>query len=237
MRRLMAPSKPEPAKTWPMVVILVVVLLGVGGYLAYENFLKPAAPPVAVTATPVPKPTPPAPVSAASPPPAPPSQPVTAPAQIINKAEAVVAEHAEAAEKPLNDVLSEQKPAAPTPSPVAATPVPPAAPVPPPAPAEIKAASVAPEPPPAPVAPASQTVRIDLSPSDAASPAFKSFIMNLRVSGVFQGEHPRVLIGSETYEIGDVVNQDLGVVFSGIDADRELVLFKDSTGVTLVKKY
>ncbi|HXA14094.1 MAG TPA: hypothetical protein VNW23_03120 [Opitutaceae bacterium] len=218
-----------------MVVILVVVVLGVGGYLAYENFLKPAAPPVVVAATPVPKPTPQ--VSVVSPPPAPPSQPVTAPAQIINKAEAVVAEHTEAAEKPLNDVLSEQKPAAPAPSPAAATPMPPAAPVPPPAPAETKVASVAPEPPPAPIAPAPQTVRIDLSPSDAASPAFKSFIMNLRVSGVFQGEHPRVLIGSETYEIGDVVNQDLGVVFSGIDADRELVLFKDPTGVTLVKKY
>jgi hypothetical protein len=86
-------------------------------------------------------------------------------------------------------------------------------------------------------APAAQVVRIDLGPSDAASPAFKAFISDLHVSGVFQGENPRVLIGDQTYEVGDVVNQDLGVVFIGIDPARELALFKDSTGVTLVKKY
>jgi uncharacterized membrane protein len=80
-------------------------------------------------------------------------------------------------------------------------------------------------------------VRIDLPPSDAASPAFKAFVENLNVSGVLQGDQPRVLIGHTTYYVGDVINSDLGVVFIGIDPDRELVLFKDSTGVTLVKKY
>jgi hypothetical protein len=86
-------------------------------------------------------------------------------------------------------------------------------------------------------APAVQTVHIDLPPADAASPAFKAFIENLHVNGVFQGENPRVLIGNSTYYVGDVINSDLGVVFIGIDSDRELALFKDSTGVTLVKKY
>jgi hypothetical protein len=82
-----------------------------------------------------------------------------------------------------------------------------------------------------------QTVHIDLPPAVAASPEFKAFVENMQVNGVFQGEHPRVLIGSETFEVGDVVNQDLGIVFIGIDPARELALFKDSTGVTLVKKY
>lgn len=82
-----------------------------------------------------------------------------------------------------------------------------------------------------------QTVHIDLPPADAASPEFKAFIENLHVNGVFQGENPRVLIGNSTYYVGDVINSDLGVVFIGIDPDRELALFKDSTGVTLVKKY
>ena len=88
-----------------------------------------------------------------------------------------------------------------------------------------------------PAASAPQTLHIDLPPADAASPEFKAFIENLHVNGVFQGEHPRVLIGNNTYYVGDVINSDLGVVFVGIDPDRELALFKDSTGVTLVKKY
>ena len=90
---------------------------------------------------------------------------------------------------------------------------------------------------PAPAAPAAQTVHIDLPPAVAASPEFKAFIENMQVHGVFQGVHPRVLIGNNTYYVGDVINSDLGVVFIGIDPDRELAIFKDSTGVTLVKKY
>jgi hypothetical protein len=82
-----------------------------------------------------------------------------------------------------------------------------------------------------------QTVHIEITPTEAASPAFKAFITSLRVSGVFQGAHPRVLIGSRTYEVGEVVNDDLGVVFVGVDPERKLVLLKDGTGVTLVKKY
>jgi hypothetical protein len=96
---------------------------------------------------------------------------------------------------------------------------------------------VTPTPAPAPATAAPQTVRIDLPAADAASPEFKAFIENIHVNGVFQGAHPRVLIGNSTFYVGDVVNADLGIVFIGIDPDRELALFKDSTGVTLVKKY
>jgi hypothetical protein len=78
---------------------------------------------------------------------------------------------------------------------------------------------------------------VPAAPAPTASPAFKLFISNLHVSGVFQGDHPRVLIDNTAYEVGDVINSDLGVVFTGIDPDRNVALFKDSTGVTLVKKY
>jgi len=64
-----------------------------------------------------------------------------------------------------------------------------------------------------------------------------AFIENMQVHGVFQGAHPRVLIGNNTYYVGDVVDSTLGVVFIGIDPARELAFFKDSTGATLVKKY
>lgn len=76
-------------------------------------------------------------------------------------------------------------------------------------------------------------VHIDLGPSEAV----KAFVDNLTVSGVFQGDPPRLLIGNQTFEVGDVVNQDLGIVFTGLDPDRGVVLFKDSNGHKLEKKF
>jgi len=210
-RRVLPPPKPPSAKMGPVaIVILVVVVLGVGGYLAYPIFFKPAAPPVSVTAALAPKPSvkpaalptqPASPASTAAVVPPPPAPPVETKVAIATPAPSPVAV---------------TTPAAPSPS--AATPV----------------ATTAT---PAPAAPAAQTVHIDLPPAVAASPEFKAFIENMQVHGVFQGVHPRVLIGNNTYYVGDVINSDLGVVFIGIDPDRELAIFKDSTGVTLVKKY
>ena len=153
------------------------------------------------------------------------------PAQMIDKAKNAVEAHTKADVEPVNEVVAEEKPSAPA--------APPASP-----PAAAKTDSTEPPapaaPPPAAAAPvpaAPQTVHIDLNPAEEASPEFKAFISDLRVSGVFQGAHPRVLIGGRTYEVGETVNEDLGIVFAGINADRELALFKDRNGVTLVKKY
>ncbi|HZP58780.1 MAG TPA: hypothetical protein VFB27_00545 [Opitutaceae bacterium] len=203
------------------IAVLVVIVLGAGGYYGYISFFKSG------TSTPLSKPAvAPKPSPSAAPAPAvTASEPVSLPGQMIDKAKKAVDAHTQSEVAPVNEVVSEEKPAAPAPSvSVNARPTE----TPPPAAAPV-------EPPPAPSAP--QTVRIDLNPADAASPEFKAFISNLRVSGVFQGEHPRVLIGSRTYEVGETVNDDLGVVFAGIDSSRELALFKDRSGVTLVKKY
>ncbi len=228
VRRVLPPPKPPPTKISPVVmVLLVVVLLAAGGYYGYETFLnKPSTSHASAKPAAAAKPATPAPAAE----PAAPSVSVTlnqaaaVPAQAINKAENAVAAHNAAETGPANEVISNEKPAAPA-SPAAAS-----------APAQTTvdatdtAATAAPE------SSAPQTVHIDLGP-ESASPEFKAFISDLRVSGVFQGEHPRVLINGRTFEVGEMVNDDLGVVFTGIDAERELVLFKDRTGVTLVKKY
>jgi len=202
--------------------VLAFIVLGAAGYYGYISFFKSSG-----ASTPLSKPAvAPKPAPASAPAPAvTASEPVSLPGQMIDKAKKAVDAHTQSEVAPVNEVVSEEKPAAPAPS-VSANAGPTETPPPAAAPAE---------PPPAPSAP--QTVRIDLNPSDAASPEFKAFISNLRVSGVFQGEHPRVLIGSRTYEVGETVNDDLGVVFAGIDSSRELALFKDRNGVTLVKKY
>jgi hypothetical protein len=223
MRRVLPPEKPPPVKAGPVIaVLLVLVLLGAGAYIGYKLLSKPsAAQPSGVEAvTPAPKPAP-----AVSLPPVPPAQPD---AQQIDRAKAAIDAHAQTAVEPVNEVLNEQTPAAPAPTPVVSAP---------PAPAPAPAAPPAAAPPAAAPAPAAQTVRVDQEPPPAASPAFKAFISNLVVNGVFLGDTPRVLINNTTYEVGDVINSDLGVVFTGIDPDRKEVLFKDSTGVTLVKKY
>jgi hypothetical protein len=207
----------------------------------------PAAPPASAPVVPPAKVNPPAtsespaavsPAGAVgiNPPPVPPAASLPPPA---NNSGAVVDTHIEAAAIPVKPATAAEQTPAPKPTPAPPTPpkaepaveasssnAPPAS-----APAPVSA--------PAPTPPSSeaQTVRVDLGPSDAASPAYKDFISNLHVNGVFQGDHPRVLIGNSTYYVGDMVNSDLGVVFTGIDPVRELVLFKDSSGVTLVKKY
>lgn len=223
VRRVLPPPKPPPTKMSPVfIAILAVVVLGAGGYYGYLAFLKPSA-----VSTPLSKPAiapkPAAPSPAA---PAPANQPVSLPGQMVDKARKAVDAHTQNEVAPVNEITSEEKPPAPATPSVSANIG--AVTKPPPAAAPVAA-------PPAPESP--QTVRIDLNPADAASPEYKAFISNLKVSGVFQGEHPRVLIGGRTYEVGETVNDDLGVVFAGIDANRELVLFKDHTGTILVKKY
>jgi len=216
MRRVLPPPKAQPAKMGPVVIaVLVIVLLGAGAFFAYQTFLKPSA---SVS----PPPTGPKPAPAVSSSSTLEVKPVAPPAQPVNSASVIIDAHV----------------TTPAPSPVVVMTPAPAAPSPPVSPpVEAKTSSVPSAPLPAPAIPAAQAVRIDLAPSDAASPAFKAFISNLHVNGVFQGEHPRVLIGNSTFYVGDVIDQDLGVVFTGIDPVRELALFKDSTGVTLVKKY
>ncbi len=212
------------------MAVVAIVLLGLVGFIAYQVVLRRLASPApepksGLAAAPAHKPAPgPTPSETLN-------QAAAMPGQMIDKAKAAVDAHTASGTEPVNEVVDGQKPAAPAPAAGVSLPAPGA---PTTAPAE---AAATPAPVAAPVPAEPQTVHIDIAPTESASPAFKAFISGLRVSGVFQGAHPRVLIGSRTYEVDEVVNEDLGIVFVGVDPERKLVLFKDGTGVTLVKKY
>jgi hypothetical protein len=71
----------------------------------------------------------------------------------------------------------------------------------------------------------------------AASPAFRSFVANAKVSGVFQGNPARAMINGRLFRTGDTVDANLGITFNGIDSERHSLVFKDKTGATVGRKY
>jgi hypothetical protein len=71
----------------------------------------------------------------------------------------------------------------------------------------------------------------------AATPAFRSFVANAKVSGVFQGSPSRALVNGRMAREGETVDSGLGIVFDGVDAERKLLIFKDKSGATVSRKY
>jgi hypothetical protein len=86
----------------------------------------------------------------------------------------------------------------------------------------------------------SSDVRVGNTPLDAApaaSAAFRSFVANAVIGGVFQGTPARALINGTIVREGQVVNSSLGVAFERIDARRKMIFFKDYTGAEVSKSY
>ena len=79
------------------------------------------------------------------------------------------------------------------------------------------------------------TTQVDAAPE--ASPAFRSFVANAKVSGVFQGNPARAVINGRLVRSGDVVDGSLGVHFDGIDNDRRQLVFKDKSGATVSRRF
>ncbi len=70
-----------------------------------------------------------------------------------------------------------------------------------------------------------------------ASPAFRSFVADAKISGVFQGTPPRAFINGRLVRLGEVVDSLLGVRFDSIDPKTKNIVFKDSTGATVARRY
>ncbi|MDE3084978.1 MAG: hypothetical protein KGJ37_07175 [Verrucomicrobiota bacterium] len=158
----------------------------------------------------------------------------------VNKTEAVIAAHTGASSKQVAKVLDETKPApAPEVKPAASAPAPQGKPVVafnlPAAKSEPQLPAAKTQPPTPPPAP--QTVHIELSPVEQASPAFRAFIVNTHVNGVFQGNPPRALINGRTVTVGEIVDPQLGITFAGIDVQQKRIFLKDPNGTTLAKEY
>jgi hypothetical protein len=199
--------------------LAALLVLG-GGFFAYTKFFKAEPPPA------------PPPVAKKTPPPAPnaadPAQPgptpsdtlnaaAKAPVNAVNKAQDVVAQRNATDQAKADSILD---------------------------PAAQKVA-VAPKATPAPAKKESTTTSLgggvtattELEVAAEATPAFRGFVANAKVSGVFQGNPPRAFINGKLTRAGETVDSGLGIVFDTIDAEKKLIMFKDRTGATVARKY
>lgn len=74
-------------------------------------------------------------------------------------------------------------------------------------------------------------------PNTNASPEFRAWVANVKISGVFQGANSRAFINGQMTRVGDPVDSRLGIVFEGIDPEKKQIIFKDATGATATRKY
>lgn len=96
-----------------------------------------------------------------------------------------------------------------------------------------KAAAAGAQPPPTRVV----TATVEEKPQIPASAAFRQFVSEMVIRGVFQGNPPRVSINGRTFRAGEIVDKGLGVIFVGIDAEKKTITFRDATGAVITRKY
>jgi len=70
-----------------------------------------------------------------------------------------------------------------------------------------------------------------------ASAEFRSFVALMKVSGVFQGSPARAFINGRLARAGEMVEANLGITFSSVDAERRQLVFKDKSGAIVTRKY
>ena len=97
--------------------------------------------------------------------------------------------------------------------------------------------NTAPVSPPKTLAPASIPTPQSAAPSEASvlQQAITQFLAEAHIGGVRTGKSPRVTIGGETYNAGDIIDETLHLSFVGIQDGR--LLFKDRNGVHYLKSF
>jgi hypothetical protein len=70
-----------------------------------------------------------------------------------------------------------------------------------------------------------------------ASPAFRAFVGQIRINGVFQGSPARALLNGHTYREGELVDPSLAIYFDSVIADKKLIVFRDASGAIVQRKY
>jgi hypothetical protein len=221
-----------------LIGIAALLVVAAGGYFAWQRFM--VQPATASAGTPKPKVATPAvktaapsvvnstPAAASTAPAITPSETLnkiaTVPANAINKAQEAIATRRASGQTRIEAALTgeevpEQR--------VNSTPSAPAKVAPSPSKSAPATTTIAP----------GLTATTELEAGAEASTAFRALIANAKVSGVFQGSPPRAFINGRLTRPGDVVDNALGVVFTGVDADRKQLLFKDRTGAVVARKY
>ena len=73
--------------------------------------------------------------------------------------------------------------------------------------------------------------------SGEATAAFRSWVAQARISGVFQGNPARALINGRTVSAGQVVDELLAITFEGVDHTAKTLVFIDGTGAKVIRKF
>lgn len=78
---------------------------------------------------------------------------------------------------------------------------------------------------------------VQLEAGADASPEFRTFVANARVSGVFQGAPPRAMINGKLTRVGETTEPTLGVIFEGLDTEKKQLIFRDRSGAIISRRY
>ena len=224
-------AAPNRLVKFGIIGVAAVVVLG-GAFFAWNKFGAKPPPPVAT------KPKPAVPAPAKGPVAAPPAKaaPLTpsetlnnlahAPVNAINKAQDTIAARRASEQSRVDGTITGDDPR----SGIVAVPPSSATVAKPGAPASKTATAVTA------LSPGlSATTEVEAGPE--ASPAFRSFVANAKISGVFQGEPPRAFINGRLARAGETIDATLGVIFERIDPDKKQIVFKDRTGATIARRY
>jgi hypothetical protein len=144
-----------------------------------------------------------------------------APGKVINSAQSAIAAHRDENQAGVDALATGQDAPTPTPTPL-------------PASAndvsqEVMATAVI-----------SADVKVNNTPIDtsaAASPAFRIFVGNASIGGVFQGFPSKALINGRIIRAGQVIDDGLGIIFDRVDSKKKMIYFKDVTGAEVSKNY
>jgi hypothetical protein len=88
------------------------------------------------------------------------------------------------------------------------------------------------------IAPGVSATNADVAAAAEASPAFRSFVANAKINGVFgHDEGARTTLNGRLVRFGDVVETGLGITFNGYDYNKRQLIFKDKAGATVTRRY
>ena len=79
------------------------------------------------------------------------------------------------------------------------------------------------------------TDQVEAAPE--ANSAFRSYVANAKVSGVFQGTPARAVINGKLTRAGETADPGLGIMFDSLDPEKRLLIFKDKSGATVSRRY
>jgi hypothetical protein len=75
------------------------------------------------------------------------------------------------------------------------------------------------------------------APALVPSEQFRTFVDHLKIGGVRSGPPPRLFVDGVSYRPGEALDRGLGVVFVGVDANTNEIVFKDTTGAEVRRRF